>query len=363
MTAPTPHRPHRPVAPPPGGLASGTVPPPSADAHLQAAERLAALAIPAGAWGRLGDLAVWWSACQGQCPPTPPADVRAVLFAGDHGVAAAGVSAYPSAVTPAMLRTIVAGGAGISVLARQHGVRLRVLDIAVATDVPGLPDDVTAHKIHRGSGSIDRQDACTAAEIDRALAVGADVAGQEIDAGADLLVVGDLGIGNTTPAAVLIGALLGLEARTVTGRGTGLDDAGLDAKRAVVAAALARAATRTGDPRDLLAAVGSADIAAAVGFLVTAARRGVPVLLDGLIAVAEALVAERLAPGVSAWCAAGHRSTEPAQTAALRALGLEPLLDLGMRLGEGTGAVAAVPLVRSAALVLGEMALLSEVLG
>lgn len=357
----TPH-PTRPVVTPPGAVVSGPVIPPSTVSRQQATERLAALAIPTGAWGRLGDLAVWWSSCQGQCPPTPPVDIRAVLFAGDHGVAAAGVSAYPSAVTPAMLRTIVAGGAGISVLSRQHGVGLRVLDIAVADDVPGLPGDVTAHKIRHGSGSIDREDACTADEIDRALAVGARIAEQEIADGADLLVVGDLGIGNTTPAAVLVGALLGLDAATVTGRGTGLDDTALEHKRAVVTAALQRAVPRTGDPRDLLAAVGSADIAAAVGFLVTAARRGVPVLLDGLIALAEALVADRLAPGTAAWCAAGHRSTEPAQSAALRALGLDPLLDLGMRLGEGTGAVAAVPLVRSAALVLGEMALLADVL-
>ncbi len=362
MTADTSPAPTRPVAHPPGAFASGPVAPPSAHVREQAAERLAALAIPAGAWGRLGDLAVWWSACQGHCPPTPPADVRAVLFAGDHGVAGAGVSAYPSAVTPAMLSTIQTGAAGISVLARQHGVRLRVLDIAVAADVPGLPDDVTAHKIRRGSGSIDREDACPADDIDRALAAGAQVATEAIDGGAELLVVGDLGIGNTTPAAVLVGALLQLDANTVTGRGTGLDDDGLDRKRAVVAAALDRAATRTADPRDLLAAAASADIAAAVGFLVTAARRGVPVLLDGLIAVAEALVAERLAPGAAAWFAAGHRSTEPAQSAALDALGLPPLLDLGMRLGEGTGAVAAVPLVRSAALVLGEMALLADVL-
>ena len=362
MSAATPSVPTRPVDPPPGAIASGPVPPPDTLIHRQAAERLAALAIPAGAWGRLGDLAVWWSSCQGQCPPTAPSDVRAVLFAGDHGVAGAGVSAYPSAVTPAMLATVVAGGAGISVLARQHGVRLRVVDIAVAVDVPDLPADVTADKVRHGSGSIDREDACTAGEIDRALAVGARIAEQEIADGAQLLVVGDLGIGNTTPAAVLIGALLGLDAATVTGRGTGLDDAGLTRKQSVVAAALDRASHRNADPRDLLAAVGSADIAAAVGFLVTAARHRVPVLLDGLIALAEAVVAERLAPGTAAWCAAGHRSTEPAQTAALQALGLHPLLDLGMRLGEGTGAVAAVPLVRSAALVLSEMALLADVL-
>jgi nicotinate-nucleotide--dimethylbenzimidazole phosphoribosyltransferase len=332
---------------------------PSAETRAEAAARVQALAKPVGALGRLEDVAIWLSACQGVCPPAVPANVRAVVFAGDHGVSAQGVSAYPREVTPAMVRTILAGGAGISVLAKANDVHLRVLDIAVDDDLAGLPESVGAYKIRRSSGAINEQDACSPEEILLALEAGARVAEEEIAAGADLLIVGDLGIGNTTPAAALIAAVLGLTAAQVTGRGTGVDDAGLHRKQTVIRAALARTAGRS-EPADLLAALGSADFAVAVGFLVTAAAAGVPVLLDGVIAVAEALLAERLAPGSAAWFAAGHRSTEPAQSLALAELGLTPLLDLGMRLGEGTGAVAAVPLVRAAAALLGQMALLAD---
>jgi len=333
--------------------------PPSAQVRLQAAARADALAKPIGALGELEAVGIWLSACQGVCPPVVPANVRAVVFAGDHGVSLQGVSAYPREVTAAMVRTILSGGAGISVLARVNDVHLRILDIAVDDDLPGLPETVSAHKIRRSSGAIDVQDACTAEDIDRALAAGTRIAREEMEAGADLLIVGDLGIGNTTPAAALIAAVLGLPAGEVTGRGTGVDDAGLARKRTVIDAALARTAGRS-EPADLLAALGSADFAVAVGFLTTAAAAGVPVLLDGVIAVAQALLAERMAPGAAAWFAAGSRSPEPAQSLALAELGLIPLLDLGMRLGEGTGAVAAVPLVRVAAALLGQMALLAD---
>jgi nicotinate-nucleotide--dimethylbenzimidazole phosphoribosyltransferase len=186
------------------------------------------------------------------------------------------------------------------------------------------------------------------------------VAADEIAAGADLLLSGDMGIGNTTPATALVAAGLGLPAVELTGRGTGIDDAALTHKRDVIDAALARAGDRTLDPVETLTALGSADLAATTGYLMTAADRGVPVLLDGLMSVACALTADRIAPGAAAWFAAGHRSTEPAQSLALDKLGLEPLLDLGLRLGEGSGAVAAVPVVRSAVAVLRDVALLSE---
>lgn len=340
----------------------GPVAPPSAEVALEARSRVSALAKPTGALGRLEDLAVWWSACRGVSPAPPPASVRAVVLAGDHGVTAAGpgVSAYPREVTAAMVGAFIAGVAGVSVLARQHDVSVRVLDLGVDAELTGLPADVTAHKIRRSSGPIDREDALTGAETERALATGAAVAGEEIAAGADLLIIGDMGIGNTTPAAALIAATWGLPASEVTGRGTGIDDVALDAKTALIQAALDRAGDRAADPVDRLTALGSADLAAGVGFLVAAARAGVPVLLDGVVALAEAAVAEDLAPGCVAWWVAGHRSTEPAQQLATEKLGLVPLLDLGLRLGEGSGAVAAVPLVRSAALLLSEMALLSD---
>lgn len=337
--------------------------PPSAEARAAASARLADLATPAGALGRLGDLAVWVAAVQDSVPPRPIERIRAVVFAGDHGVAAYGVSAYPAAVTPAMVRTVAAGRAGVSVLAAQHGVALRVLDVAVDDDLKGLDPAISAHQVRRGSGAIHLGDALTVDETRRALAVGEVVAAEEIAAGADLLIAGDLGIGNTTVAAALIAACTGHGAAAVVGRGTGIDDVTLAHKAEVIGQALTRAADRTNDPVDLLTALGGADFAATAAFLAAAARAGVPVLLDGVISLAAACVAETLAPGAAAWFAAGHRSPEPAQAIALDHLGLHPLLDLDLRLGEGSGAMAAVPLVRSAAQLLAETALLSEVLG
>lgn len=336
--------------------------PPSPAVHAEALERLAGLATPPGALGRVGEVGAWLSAAQGQVPPRPLTDVRLVVLAGDHGVAAHGVSAYPPAVTEAMVRTIASGRAGVSALAAAHGVAVTVLDVSVDADLSDLPAEVTARKVRRGSGAIHLEDALTRDEAERSLALGTDLAGELVDDGAQLLMTGDLGIGNTTVAAALVAATLRLPADEVTGRGTGIDDDGWARKRDVVAMALARAEGRTSDPVELLAALGSADLAAAVGFLAEASRRGVPVLLDGLMSVACAVVAQALAPGAAAWWLAGHRSTEPAQEHALKALGLEPLLDLGMRLGEGSGAVAALPVLRSGIAVLRDVALLSEIL-
>lgn len=335
--------------------------PPSPDVAARAQERLAALATPAGALGRIGELGAWLAAVQGEVPPRPLTHVRLVVLAGDHGVAAHGVSAYPAAVTEAMVRTIVAGRAGVSALAREHGVAVTVLDIAVDADLSDLPAEVGARKVRRGSGAIHLTDALTRDETERSLALGAEVARELADDGAQLLMTGDLGIGNTTPAAALVAAVLGLPADEVTGRGTGIDDDGWTRKRDVVAAALARTAGRT-EPVELLTALGSADLAATVGFLVEASTLGVPVVLDGLMSVACAVVAEAMAPGAAAWWVAGHRSTEPAQAHALKSLGLEPLLDVGMRLGEGSGAVAALPMLRSGIAVLRDVALLAEIL-
>lgn len=342
------------------------VQPPSATVQAEAEQRLAGLATPAGALGRLGELGVWVCATQGQCPPAPIDNVRAVIFAGDHGVADHGVSAYPKAVTPAMVYTFLMGKAGVSALAAQHGVHVRVLDLGVDDDLDALEPDVRAtvqeYKVRRGSGAIHEVDALTTIEVEQALAAGRAVATEEIASGAQLLISGDMGIGNTTPSAALIAASLGLPASEVTGTGTGVDADGLAHKIAVVQAALDRVGERADDPVECLAALGSADLAASAAFTAEAAGRGVPVLLDGLISVAAGLLAERLAPGAAAWFAAGHRSTEPAQAFALEKLGLEPLLDVSMRLGEGSGAVAAVPLVRSASALLRDVALLADIL-
>jgi len=327
-----------------------------------AAERLAGLATPPGALGQLGHLAVWLTAAQGEVPPRELTNVRLVIFAGDHGVAQHGVSAYPPAITAAMVRTFVAGRAGVSALAAAHDVHVRVLDLGVDDDLHDVPDEVTAHKIRRGSGAIHLEDALCAEETSRALEVGASIAREEIAAGAQLLLSGDMGIGNTTPSAALVAAALGLPASEVTGRGTGVDDAALARKQEIIDQALNRVGRRTEDPVSALAALGSADLAAATGYLIAAAHAGVPVLLDGLISVACALTADRIAPGSAAWFAAGHLSTEPAQSLALSKMGLEPVLDLGMRLGEGSGAVAAVPVLRSAVAVLRDVALLADLL-
>lgn len=337
-----------------------TITPPDPTVAAAAAERLAALATPPGALGRLGDLAVWWAATQGLVPPPTVDRVRLVIFAGDHGVAAHGVSAFPPEITAAMVRTFVAGKAGVSALAAVHGVEVRVLDLGVDDDLDGVPAAVRAHKVRRGSGALHLEDALSAQETEQALAVGRAVAAEEIAAGAQLLLSGDMGIGNTTPAAALVAAGLGLPAEEVVGRGTGVDDAGLRRKIDVLHRGLARAGDRVADPLQTLTALGSADLAAATGYLVAAAEAGVPVLLDGLMSVACALTADRLAPGAAAWFVAGHRSTEPAQSLALDKLGLVPLLDLGLRLGEGSGAVASVPVLRSAAALLRDVALLSD---
>ncbi|WP_148574240.1 nicotinate-nucleotide--dimethylbenzimidazole phosphoribosyltransferase [Nocardioides caldifontis] len=335
--------------------------PPDPAVAAAAAERLASLAVPAGALGRLGDLAVQLAAAQGEVPPRPLDDVRLVIFAGDHGVAAHGVSAYPSAITAAMVRTFVAGRAGVSALAATHGVRVRVLDLGVDDDLADVPEAVRAHKVRRGSGAIHVEDALTRDEAERAFRVGLETAHAEVADGAQLLLSGDMGIGNTTPAAALVASLLGLPAAEVTGRGTGIDDATWAHKVDLVTRALHRVGARVDDdPFEALVALGSADLAATTGYVVGAAERRRPVLLDGLMSVACALVADRVRPGAAAWFVAGHRSPEPAQALALEKLGLVPLLDLGLRLGEGSGAVAAVPLLRGAVALLRDVALLAD---
>ena len=271
---------------------------PSDIARAHAEKRLAALATPPGALGRLGDLAVWVAACQGQVPPAPVDNVRLVIFAGDHGVAAHGVSAFPPAITGAMVRTFLLGKAGVSALANAHGVAVRVLDLGVDEDFDDLDEQVrtalTAHKIRRGSGAIHIEDALTPERDARPRWPPAPPSpAEEIAAGAQLLISGDMGIGNTTPAAAMVAAGLGLPASEVVGRGTGIDDEALLHKAGVIAAALARAGARTDDPIETLTALGSADLAASTGFLLAAAQEGTPVLLDGLMSVACALTADR----------------------------------------------------------------------
>ena len=347
-----------------GELASRIALPDEAAAE-DARVRQGRLTKPAGSLGQLEDLSAWLCAAQGQCPPRPLDRVRVVVFAGDHGVArTAGTSAYPPEVTAQMVLNLIAGGAGVSVLARTNGASVRVLDLAVDVDYADLgavvPGDVVHAKVRRGSGSIDVEDALTREQAETALAVGARIADEEVDAGADLLVPGDMGIGNTTPAAALIGLLTGQDPASVVGRGTGIDDATWMRKTAAVRDAMRRGRAVMGDPVAVLATVGGADIAAMTGFLLGAAARRTPVLLDGVVSGAAALVAQRLAYRAPRWFLAGHRSTEPAHAYALTRLDLDPLLDLGLRLGEGSGALVALPLLRAAGDTLREMATFDE---
>ncbi len=328
------------------------------EAAVEAARaRQVLLVKPPGSLGRLEELSAWVAGAQGACPPHDFARARVVLFAGDHGIAAAGVSAYPPEVTAQMVATFLAGGGAVNVLARLAGATVRVVDMAVAADTPA---EVAGHKVRRGSGRIDREDALSLAEAERAFAAGLAIADAEIDAGADLLIPGDMGIGNSTPAAVLVAAVTDTEPVQVVGRGSGIDDAAWMRKVAAIRDALRRSRRFVADPIALLAVGGGADIAALAGFLVQAAVRRTPVLLDGVVSVAAALVAREIAPPATQWWLAGHRSPEPAHRLGLDVLGLEPLVDLDMGLGEGTGALVALPVLRAAVRALAEMPTFAE---
>ncbi|OBI17138.1 nicotinate-nucleotide--dimethylbenzimidazole phosphoribosyltransferase [Mycobacterium sp. E2327] len=334
------------------------VSPPDADVAAAARARQDTLTKPRGALGRLEDLSVWVASCQGHCPPRQFERARVVVFAGDHGVARSGVSAYPPEVTAQMVANIDAGGAAINALADIAGATVRLADLAV--DAEAASDRIGAHKVRRGSGDITTQDALSDTETLAAIAAGRAIADEEVDAGADLLIAGDMGIGNTTAAAVLVAALTNAEPVVAVGFGTGIDDAGWARKTAAVRDALFRARRVLPDPVGLLRCCGGADLAAMAGFCAQAAVRRTPLLLDGMAVTAAALVAERLAPGARQWWQAGHRSTEPGHQLALTALELDPILDLRMRLGEGTGAAVALPVLRAAVAALSSMATFAQ---
>jgi nicotinate-nucleotide--dimethylbenzimidazole phosphoribosyltransferase len=336
-----------------------SITPPDPEVAAAARTRQDRLTKPPGSLGRLEDLSVWVASCQGVCPPRQFQHPRVVVFAGDHGVTAAGVSAYPAEVTAQMVANFDAGGAAINVLAEAAGASVRVVDIAVDAPEP-LSPSIGAHKVRRGSGNIAVEDALSADEAAAAIQAGRQIADEEVDSGADLLIAGDMGIGNTTAATTLIAALTGSEPVAVVGRGTGIDDAGWARKTAVIRDALYRARALSADSIGLLRVCGGADLAAMAGFCAQAAVRRMPLLLDGVVVTAAALVAERLAPGARQWWQAGHRSTEPAHALALGQLELEPIIDMRMRLGEGTGAAVALPIVRAAVAALASMATFDE---
>jgi nicotinate-nucleotide--dimethylbenzimidazole phosphoribosyltransferase len=316
--------------------------------------RQSQLTKPPGALGELEHLGVCLAGITGRCPPAVPERPVVVVFAADHGVVSSGVTPWPQEVTAQMVANIAEGGAAINAVARQVGAEVRVVDVGVATALNGLPG-VEHRKIRLGTDDLALSPAMSERDLGAALDVGADVARGLVADGHDLLLTGDMGIGNTTASAAVISALLGRDAAAVTGRGTGIDDSMLAHKREVVDRAVARLGGRT-DATSVLIEVGGLEIAALAGFIIGGTARSVPVVIDGVIALAALLAADALVPGTAVRCIAGHRSTEPGAAVVLEHLALTPLLDLGMRLGEGTGACLSVPIVQAAARILGEMA-------
>ena len=331
------------------------------EAAARAAAAQAGLVKPAGSLGMLEAVSVQLAGIQRVCPPAPPARPAIAVFAGDHGVLEQGVTPWPKDITAVMVEVFRNGGAAINVLARGIGADLVVVDIGVDAEV-AEDEVVLARKVRRGTADLSKGPAMSRSEAERAIVVGIEVADRLVDAGADLVLTGDMGIGNTTPSAALIAAFTGTPTEVVTGRGTGIDDETLARKREIVAGAVVRVKGMT-DPVEMLAELGGLEHAGLAGLVLGAAARGVPVVLDGVIAGAAALVAQRLAPRAIDYCFAGHRSVEPGHVAALGQLGLRPLVDLDLRLGEGTGAALAVPLIQAAARILDEMATLDSVLG
>ncbi len=323
-----------------------------------ARERENRLTKPAGSLGRLEELAIQLAGITGR--PRPRFAHKAVIvLAGDHGVASAGVSAYPREVTAQMVLNFLAGGAAINVLARRVGARVVVGDLGVDADLPEHPGLIDA-RIARGTRNMVDGPAMTRAEALAAISAGAEILDDEAEQGLDLLAIGEMGIGNTTAASAIVAALTGLPVARVTGRGTGVDDRGWQRKVAAIESALAVNRPHHDDPLDVLAKVGGFEIAGLVGVTLAAAGRRIPVLVDGFISSVAALVAAEICPAARGYLIAAHRSVEVGHQAVLDRLGLKPYLDLDLRLGEGTGAALAMGLVDAAAAILDEMATFGE---
>ena len=338
---------------------AGDVIPPDEGAAEGARERHLALAKPPGSLGVIEEVGARLCAVSGKVPPPIPTSAAVMICAGDHGVLERGVTPWPREVTAAMVANFCGDGAAVNAIAKSVGARVSVLDVGVATDLARHPRLRTA-RVRPGTDDLSRKPAMAREEAARALMSGAGMAEELIGSGVDLLVTGDMGIGNTTPAAALVSAFTGRPPQETTGRGTGIDDETLSFKRRVVEEALALHEPDPDDPLGVLAALGGLEHAAIAGVILAGAANGVPVVLDGVISNSAALVAHALAPHSPGYLFAGHLSAEPGAAVALEQLGLRPLLDLDLRLGEGTGGLLAVPLIQAAARVLGEMALLEE---
>jgi len=335
-----------------------SIPIPNQEHYQSARARQDQLIKPTGALGKLEDIACWFAARQRRTIPDTLKPAITV-FAADHGVAQRNVSAYPPAVTHAMLSSLATGQAAIAVLAREINAMYSVVDVGVAGE-PYQASNVQSERIAPGTADLSTESAMTIHQAERALEIGARYASQAVAQGATLLIAGEVGIGNTTSAACLIAAITRLDAGMLVGSGTGLDAKGRAHKLDIVKQALDRAATHTASPLQILSELGGFEIAAMVGYYLQAARSGVPVLLDGYISAAAALIAQRTQPASLEWMLASHQSTELGHALALEHLQLKPLLNLNMRLGEGSGAAVAVPLIQAALRLHREMATFAE---
>jgi nicotinate-nucleotide--dimethylbenzimidazole phosphoribosyltransferase len=325
------------------------------EAAAAAAERQAQLTKPPGSLGFLEDLSVQLAGIARECPAPLPEPAAVAVFAGDHGVHARGVSPYPQEVTAQMVANFLASTAVVNVIAAQVGAEVCVVDVGVAAELPSAPG-LLDRKVRRGTADMTETTAMTLDEAARAVETGIETARDLVTAGNRCLLTGDMGIANTTASAALIATFTGTDPVEVTGRGTGVDDRTWSHKVEVVRQALQRHRPDPGDPLGALAAVGGLEHAGLAGYLLGAAAMGVPVVLDGVIACAAALAAVAICPDAAHYLVAGHRSTEPGASRALAALGLRPVLELDLRLGEGSGAVLALPVVQAAARVLRDVA-------
>jgi nicotinate-nucleotide--dimethylbenzimidazole phosphoribosyltransferase len=339
---------------------STMVPPFDEAAAARARAHQEQLTKPPGSLGRLEELAVFYAGARGAFPVAAPARARICVFAADHGVTAEGVSPYPSSVTAAMVSNFVAGGAAISVLARAHDIELRVVDVGIATASPPAVGARAAafasHPVRPGTANLRREPAMSREEAARAINVGSLQAALAAGEGVELLGAGEMGIGNTTAAAAVVCALTGKEPELVVGRGTGVDAAGLARKIDVVREALVLHALDAADALGVAAAVGGLEIAAMAGLMIGGAQARTPVVVDGFISGAAALLATRLVSGVRDYLCFSHLSAERGHRVVCDALDARPLFDLGMRLGEGTGAALAINLLRAAVRLQSEMA-------
>jgi len=330
------------------------------EAAMQAArQRQNILTKPAGSLGRLEELSIQLAGITGKNIPTLK-DKVIITMAGDHGVVAEGVSAYPQEVTPQMVLNFLAGGAAINVLARHIGARVVVGDMGVANDIPTTDEKLIRRRVGAGTANLAQGPAMTRAQAEEAVQSGIEIALAEIARGADIIGTGDMGIGNTTPSAAIACALMKIHPEKIAGRGTGVDNDGLKRKISVIVRALDVNKPNMNDGLDVLTKVGGFEIGGLAGVMIGAATKHVPVMVDGFISTAAAMLAVTIAPQCKSYLIAAHRSKENGHGLMLEWLGLKPLLDLDLRLGEGTGAALGISLAEAACKILSEMATFGE---